>query len=169
MSAINWLPVNIAPLSSHPDRDLRLSGGFMKAYTSLTFGVERQHWSLLSGDSDGTWGNSKKLHQRRIRLDIWKTFFLRKVNRHWNRLPREVVMTPSMPEFKKHLDYTLRNMVWFSGSPVWSQELNLTILVGSLQFQSPLWLLYSPWVHLNWTHGLASSHFAKVILDLIFL
>jgi len=33
-----------------------------------------------------------------------------------------------MPEFKKHLDNTLRHGVWILGSGVWSEELGSMIL-----------------------------------------
>lgn len=36
-------------------------------------------------------------------------------------------------EFKKHQDSTLRHVVWFLGSLVWSRELELIILVGPFQ------------------------------------
>ena len=51
------------------------------------------------------------IFQRWFRLDIRKRFFTKRVAGHWNRLPRAVVMAPSLPEFKKHLDNTLRYMV----------------------------------------------------------
>ena len=52
-----------------------------------------------------------KLNQGKFRLDIRKRFFTERVVGHWNRLPGEVVMAPSLSEFKKHLDDALSRMV----------------------------------------------------------
>jgi len=61
--------------------------------------------------SDRTMDSGFKLKEGRFQLDIRKKFLTVRVVRHWSRLPREVVDSPSLEVLKARLDGALSNLV----------------------------------------------------------
>ena len=49
------------------------------------------------------------MKQRKVRLNIRKHFSTVRVTKHWHRLLRDVVDSPSLEIFKSHLDIDLGN------------------------------------------------------------
>lgn len=51
--------------------------------------------------------NGLKLCQEKFKLDIRIKFFTERVVKYWNRVPRDVIMAPSLLLFKKHWENAL--------------------------------------------------------------
>ncbi|KAJ7418448.1 hypothetical protein BTVI_29118 [Pitangus sulphuratus] len=87
----------------------RFKGKLITPYNYLNGGCNRV--SLLSRQLVTGQEDNLKLHQGRYRLDIRRTFFMERVAKHCNGLPREVVDLPSLEVFRKQLDMALNAMV----------------------------------------------------------
>ena len=55
--------------------------------------------------------NGQKCEHRKFRTNMQKNFFTVGVTEDWNRLPREVVHSPSMEILKTHLDAYLCDLL----------------------------------------------------------
>ena len=90
----------------------RLRGDLINHYKYLRGRCQKDEARLCSVvPSDRTRGNGHKWKHRKFRLTMRKNFFPLRVTEPWNRLPREVVESPSLEIFKTHLDKFLCSLL----------------------------------------------------------
>jgi len=93
-------------------KKIRMRGDVINAYKYLKDGCQ-EHGSRLFwvAPSNRTRGNVHKVKHRKFHLNMRKNFFPLRVMEHWNRLPREVVESPSLETFKTCLDKVLCSLL----------------------------------------------------------
>jgi len=147
----------------------RLRGDLRNAYKYLQGGCQEHGARLFSVvPSDRTRGNGHKLKPGKFHLNTRKNFFPLRVMEHWNRLPREVVESPSLEIFQTRLDVVLCSLLWVT--LLWQESWDymtdrgpfqpLTFCDSPGQYSPSMGDLHGktvPWLGLNPTHLLVDG------------
>ncbi|PKU35023.1 hypothetical protein llap_14672 [Limosa lapponica baueri] len=95
----------------------RLQGDLVVAFQYLKAAYKKDGNKPFSRTCcDRTRGNGFNLKGGRHRLDVRKTFFMMKVVKHWNRVPRVAEHGPSLETFNIRLAVALSNLIWLKMS-----------------------------------------------------
>ncbi|KAJ7420606.1 hypothetical protein WISP_47651 [Willisornis vidua] len=90
----------------------RLRGYLINAYKYLKGGCQKDGARLfLAVPSNRLGSNGRKLEHKKFDLNMRKDFFTLRVAELWNRLPKEVMKSPSLEASKTHLDMFLYNLL----------------------------------------------------------
>ena len=58
------------------------------------------------------WRNGFEWKEEKFRFDVGGKFFTERVMRRWHRMPRKIVVAPTMEAFKARLDRALGSLIW---------------------------------------------------------
>ncbi|KAJ7423644.1 hypothetical protein WISP_33063 [Willisornis vidua] len=92
-------------------KKMRLREDLIALYNFLKEGSSEVEVGVFSQvTSNRTSENGPKLGQGRFKLNIRKNVFTKSIIKHWNRLPKNVVDSPSLEAFKRCVTITRGDM-----------------------------------------------------------